>query len=92
MYKTLAFRGVKRLYEVLCHRELINSRVWRDSKYGFQCSEHTYRIWYEVGCHKFDTVKIEKFGARVTEIWIDAYGNRVYSEKKCLESFIDCCK
>lgn len=92
MYKTLVFRGVKRLYEVHCHRELINSRTWRDGKYGFQCSEHTYHLRYIVGCHKFETVKIEKFGSRVTEIWIDSHGVRVYSEKKCLESFIDNCK
>lgn len=92
MYKTLNFRGIKSLYEVHSHRELINSRVWRDRSCGFRCSEHTYRMWYEIGGLKFDTLKIEKFGARVTEIWIDAHGRRVYSEKQCLESFINDCK
>ena len=89
MNKTLSIRGIKRLYEVHCHLEEVSFKKWLDKRYGFPCSEHVFRAYYTVGCYRFSTTYIVRFGSRVIEIWFDALGNRVYSEKKCLESFID---
>lgn len=89
MKKTLLLNGTKKLFEVQCHREEISLKVWTHKHYRIHCSEHTFRIFYVVGCHQFNTIYILRFGTRTTEIWIDAHGKCVYSEKKCLESFIN---